>query len=388
MSFLTQLTLQNFRCYEQIRLSDIDAGLIVLCGPNGAGKTNILEAVSLLTAGRGIRGVSAIDMQRHNAPQSWGISGRIDTGGSEVTLGTALNADTKRRMVRINGVDAKSQNALLDYMACLWLTPQMDRLFIEAASGRRKFLDRLIFTFDSGHSGRVTRYENALRQRSKILQDDNPDASWLDGLEAQMAETGVAIAAARRDFTERLQNFCVKMNEAENSINNAKEDQYFPKAILTAKGTLEELLGHSPAVEVEKIFAHQLVQSRRRDALVGGATTGPHKSDLDVFYKTKNMPAAQCSTGEQKALLISIVLSHSRMMAAERGAPPVLLLDEIAAHLDEERRAALFDHLESLGGQVWMTGTDTMLFEKIQQKAQFFDVNNAQITRQEISEAA
>ncbi len=383
MSYITQLTLQNFRCYDQVRLSDIASGLLVLCGPNGAGKTNILEAVSMLTPGRGIRGVSAMDMQRHNAPQSWGVSGHVDTGGSEVTLGTGLNPEAKRRVVRINGADAKSQNALSDYMACLWLTPQMDRLFIEAASGRRKFLDRLIFTFDAGHSGRVTRYENALRQRSKILQDENPDVSWITGLEAQMAETGVAIAAARLDFTQRLQNFCAKIKQKDSA-----EDQYFPMAVLTAKGTLEELLSQSPAVEVEKIFAHQLEQSRPRDALVGGATSGPHKSDLNVFYKTKNMPAAQCSTGEQKALLISIILAHSRMVAAERGAPPVLLLDEIAAHLDEDRRAALFDRLEGLGGQVWMTGTDPVLFEKIEHKAQFFDVQNAQILRQKVFVAA
>ena len=172
MSYLTQITLQNFRCYEQVRLEPLDSGLIVLCGPNGAGKTNILEAVSVLTPGRGIRGVKALDMQRYDSPQAWGVSSKVMTGGGEVTLGTGINPENDRRAVRINGVTAKSQVALSDYLACLWLTPQMDRLFIDGASERRRFLDRMIFAFDPGHSGRVTRYENAMRQRSKLLQEE------------------------------------------------------------------------------------------------------------------------------------------------------------------------------------------------------------------------
>jgi len=277
MSFLTALTLQNFRCYEAAKLADLSSGLIVLCGANGAGKTNILEAVSLLNAGRGLRNVKATDMQRHGESMPWGIAANISHGGVDVKLGTALNPQTTRRMVRINGVDAKSQNALSDYIACLWLTPQMDRLFLEGASGRRKFLDRLIFTFDSGHSGRVTRFENAMRQRSKLLQEGGADPSWLDGLESQMAQTAV---------------------------------NFFPKAHIAAQGTIEELLSQSPALEVEKKYTIQLKESRARDALVGGATTGPHKSDFGVTYAAKNMPAEQCSTGEQKALLIGIILAR------------------------------------------------------------------------------
>lgn len=381
MSYLTQLNLQNFRCYEGARIQNIESGLIVLCGPNGAGKTNILEGVSLLTAGRGLRGVGAHEMQRHDSRQSWGVSAKVMTGGGEVALGTGLNPQTGRRIVRINGVDAKSQTALSDYIGCLWLTPQMDRLFLDGAMGRRKFLDRLIFTFDPGHSGRVTRYENAMRQRSKLLQDEErAEPIWLNSLEAQMAETGVAIAAARLDFVGRLQNSC---NRADST-----EENYFPKASLAAKGTIEELLQNTPAVEVEKLFSYQLQQSRPRDALVGGASTGPHKSDLSVNYKAKNIAAAQCSTGEQKALLIGITLAHSRLMAAERGAPPVLLLDEIAAHLDEDRRQALFERLQNLGGQVWMTGTDPILFRSIVGKAQFFDVELAQITTAKTNQAA
>ncbi len=380
MSYLTQLSLQNFRCYEQERLEDITSGLIVLCGANGAGKTNILEAVSLMAPGRGIRGVKAMDMQRYDSPQPWGVSSKVVTGGGEVTLGTGLNPENGRRLIRINGVDAKNQIALSDYISCLWLTPQMDRLFIEGASGRRRFLDKLIFTFDAGHSGRVTRYENALRQRSKLLQEEHPDSKWLDGLEAQMAETGVAIAAARLDFTIRLQNSC--------NLSDAADENFFPKAALTVKGTIEELLQNMPAVEVEKNFSYQLSQSRERDGQTGGAATGPHKSDLSVIYAAKNIQAVHCSTGEQKALLIGLILAHGRMMAAERGAPPVLLLDEIAAHLDEARRRALFERLRNLGGQVWMTGTDAVLFESISTKAQFFNVELAQIFPQKTERAA
>lgn len=376
MSYLTQLILQNYRCYQTARLENIQSGLVVLCGANGAGKTNILEAISLLTPGRGLRSAKAVDMQRHDSPQAWGIHAKIsDQNGIENQLATGLNPQKGQRQVRINGADAKSQMALSDYLSCLWLTPQMDRLFLEGASSRRQFLDRMIFAFDPSHSGRVRRYENAMRQRSKLLQEPHPDVVWLSSLESQMAETGIAIAAARLDFVTRLQSACVSAD--------AEEENYFPKAHLTAKGTIENLLQNMPAIEVEKAFTYQLEQSRSQDTIVGGAATGPHKSDMDVIYQSKNMPASQCSTGEQKALLIGLVLAHGRMMMAERGAPPILLLDEIAAHLDEARRMALFERLSALGGQVWMTGTDVVLFQDIAQKAQFFTIDSAQIMPQE-----
>lgn len=380
MSYLTQLTLQNFRCYDHVRIEEVRSGLVVLCGPNGAGKTNILEAISLLTPGRGIRGSRALDMQRYDAPNPWGVSAKVEVGASDVVLGTGLNPENDRRIVRINGVTAKSQAALSDYISCLWLTPQMDRLFLDGASGRRKFLDRLIFTFDSGHSGRVTRYENAMRQRSKLLQEGNAEPVWLQSLESQMAETGVAIAAARLDFAEKLQNSCDGADQAQES--------YFPRAQLKVTGTIEELLNSSPAVDVEKMFTYQLEQSRPRDTIAGGASTGPHKSDLSVTYISKNVAAAHCSTGEQKALLIGIILAHGRLMAAERGALPVLLLDEIAAHLDEGRRQALFERLQSLGGQVWMSGTDSVLFDSIANKAQFFDIENSKIISHKMAKVA
>ena len=379
MSYLTQLNLQNFRCYTHNRLDALQGGLIVLWGENGAGKTNILEAISLLTPGRGLRGAKAIDMQQNGISQPWGVSAQIHNKDVDVTLGTGFNPQNARRNVRINGADARSQNAMLDYMSCLWLTPQMDRLFIEGASARRKFLDRLIFTFDAGHSGRVTRFENAMRQRSKLLQgEEHAEPSWLDSLEAQMAQTAVAIAAARLDFIARLQQF--------SDVADATEQDLFPKAHLSAQGTIEELLQNTPALEVEKLYTYQLKESRGADAIKGGATTGIHKSDMAVTYVAKDMPAHQCSTGEQKALLIGLILAHGRMMRAERGIPPVLLLDEIAAHLDEDRRAALFERLIAMGGQVWMTGTDPILFDAIKNKAQFFHITNAQVTGVQIEE--
>ncbi len=391
MSFLTQLQLSNFRCYDAARIDGLTAGLIVLTGPNGAGKTNILEAVSLLTPGRGLRSASTEDLQRKIAILSaegvplsleshqaearilgpWSIAAHVETGGAMVQLGTGLDVATGKRVVRINGMASKAQIALSDYISCIWLTPQMDRLFLDSSGGRRRFFDKLVFTFDPGHAGRVTRYENAMAQRSKLLREGRNDPSWLKSLESQMAETGVAIAAARSDFAASLQKAC---NNAQND-----EENFFPKAHIALSGTIEELLASSPAVQVEELFAYQLFQSRGRDSETGGAATGPHKTDLRVRYAAKDMPADQCSTGEQKALLIGLILAHARLMAAERGAPPILLLDEVAAHLDENRRAALFDLLIALGAQAWMTGTDVESFSAIQKRAQFWRVEQSTI---------
>ncbi len=372
MSYLTSLKLHNFRCYEQAALAELNSGLIVLHGPNGAGKTNVLEAVSFLAPGRGLRTAKVMEVQCREAPKPWAVAAQVQTQHENVRLGTGLDAQTEKRVIRINEQNAKSQSALADYVACVWLTPQMDRLFIDAARERRRFLDRLVFAFDPGHSGRTTRYENAMRQRSKLLQDDDtPDIAWLDSLESQMAETGTALAAARLEFAQRLQRACDK-----------SDNEFFPRALLNVSGTIEELLHNAPALEVEELFAYQLKQSRQQDARVGGAASGPHKSDLVVRYAAKDMPADQCSTGEQKALLIGLVLAHARLIAAERGAPPILLLDEVAAHLDEGRRAALYDLLIDLGGQVWLTGTEEKLFEAVRDRAQFFEVRDADIKPQ------
>lgn len=372
MSYFSSLKLHNFRCYSHAELVDLSAGFIVLYGANGAGKTNILEGVSLLSPGRGLRGAKVMEMQCQSAAEPWAVSGLLTTDYGPVQLGTGLDAASKegreKRVIRVNGENARGQNALAEHVACVWLTPQMDRLFLDSASHRRRFLDRLVFAFDPGHSGRVTRYENAMRQRSKVLQD-NGDAAWVDGLEAQMAETGAAIAAARLDFCEKLQMVCEQA-----------QTPHFPLAQLSVRGAIETLLAQqSSALEAEEIFAHQLRESRERDAMIGGATSGPHKSDLVVRYAAKDMEAAQCSTGEQKALLIGIILAHATLIAGERGSAPILLLDEVAAHLDETRRAALYDLLAALGGQVWLTGTDRNLFTAVENKAQFFEIKDAAI---------
>jgi len=374
MSFIASLKLHNFRCYPETRLDDVQSGLIVLHGPNGAGKTNILEALSLLVPGRGLRGAKNLEVQCQNEGQPWAVAASLQTQYGPVQLGTGLDAKTEKRVVRINGENARGQNALAEHLSAVWLTPQMDRLFLDSSSHRRRFLDRLVFAFDPGHSGRVTRYENAMRQRSKLLQEGaekgGADPSWIKGLESQMAETGVAIAAARLEFVERLQ-----------AASRQSEDEHFPQATMRATGTLEELLGRESALAVEELFAYQLEVSRPRDAITGGAATGPHKSDLDVVYTDKDMPADQCSTGEQKALLIGITLAHARLIVAERGSPPLLLLDEVAAHLDENRRAALYAILQELGGQVWLTGTDQNLFEAVDDQAQFFEIRNAEVVK-------
>lgn len=326
----------------------------------------MLEAISLLCPGRGLRGAKAAEIQKQGSQNPWAVSGLIQTKYEQVRLGTGIDPNTEKRTVRINGQNAKSQNALGEYLACVWLTPQMDRLFLDSGRERRKFLDRLIFAFDAGHAGRVTRYENALSQRSKLLRDGNHDDTWLSGLEEQMAETGIAIAAARLDFIQKLQTACERADHT-----------HFPLAQISAFGMLETNLAFRPALDVEDDFKASLRETRQRDALTGGAKEGPHKSDLIVRYAAKNMAADQCSTGEQKALLIGIILAHATLIKAEKDRPPLILLDEVAAHLDETRRAALYDILGEIGAQTWLTGTDENLFDAIQDKAQFFEVKDS-----------
>ncbi len=368
MAYISSLKLHNFRCYVKLKIDGLESGLIVLFGPNGAGKTNVLEAVSLLTPGRGLRKAKMVEMQCKTTGESWAVAASVSGGGVENQIGTGLDARTEKRTVRINGETAKSQAALADYFSCLWLTPQMDGIFLGPSSERRSFLDRMIYASDPAHAGRVARYENAMRQRARLLSEGKDDRAWLEALEIQMAETGVAIAASRLEFVEKLQQACVEFQTPD-----------FPHAALSVRGTIEELLPHSPALEVEEMFKYQLAQSRGVDMRTGGAASGPHKSDLLVRYAPKNMAADQCSTGEQKALLIGIVLAHAGLIKASMGAAPALLLDEVAAHLDEGRRAALYDLLLARGGQVWLTGTDKGLFSAVEGKAQFFEVKEGKI---------
>lgn len=344
--------------------------MIVIHGSNGAGKTNILEAVSLLSPGRGLRGAKLTDIQNNKNPDNyWAVSANVETQFGAIKIGCGIDPGKGKRTVRVQG-ETSSQSALSEYLSCVWLTPQMDGLFIDSASSRRKFLDRLIFAFDPAHAGRITRYEKAMRSRNKLLQDNHYDPAWVDGLEASMAESGVAISAIRNDFIERLQTACHQ---------SATQTSLFPGAILQLSGTIEELLRHGPAIDVEHMMRHQLKESRSGDAQTGTTSTGPHKTDMLVTHKDKNMAAALCSTGEQKALLIGLTLAHSRLIAAERDAPPILLLDEIAAHLDDTRRAGLYELLENLGGQVWLTGTDKSLFDSIRHPASTLHIENSKI---------
>jgi len=372
---VTRLTLTRFRCYEGARLN-ADARPVVMTGPNGAGKTNLLEAVSFLSPGRGLRRAKLADVERIGSPEGsgWAVAARVETPFGPVDIGTGRDptsdGSSERRLVRIDGHPVRGQIALAEHVALTWLTPQMDRLFIEGAGGRRRFLDRLVFGFDPAHAGRLSRYEHALRERGRLLRDGRGDDAWLSALEDEMATSGVAVAAARRDMVARLQQAC------EQAIGP------FPRADLAVTGTVEDWLALQPALAAEDDLRRRLAEARRFEGHgsgESGGTVGPHRSDLSVRHRAKNMPAEVCSTGEQKALLIAIILANARLMAAERGQPPLMLLDEVAAHLDAERRTALFDEILDLGAQAWLTGTDAAVFAELGDAANFFRVEDAHV---------
>lgn len=368
---VTRLTLTRFRSYEQARLEP-DARPVVLVGPNGAGKTNLLEAVSFLAPGRGLRGAKLAEVERIGSPPGagWAVAAVVETPTGPVEIGTGREVGTgdgDRRAVRIDGHPVRGQTALAEHVALVWLTPPMDRLFQESAGGRRRFLDRLVFGFDPAHAGRLNRYEHALRERARLLREGRMDDGWLSGLEEQMAATGIAVAAARLEVVQRLRAAC------------ARAVGPFPGADLSVDGAVEGWLASGPALAAEDRLRGSLRAGRRADAESGGAAVGPHRSDLSVRHQAKDMPAALCSTGEQKALLIAIVLANARLLAAERGAAPLLLLDEVAAHLDAERRAALFHEILALGAQAWMTGTDTADFEPLGHAANRFRVEESRV---------
>ena len=367
---VTRLVLTDFRNYREARLS-LGTEPVVLTGPNGAGKTNLLEALSLLAPGRGLRGAKLSEIDRRadrgcEAPSSgWAVAAVVATQYGAVRIGTGREAaGGERRVVRIDGETVRGQMVLGERLGVIWLTPPMDRLFLDGPSGRRRFLDRLVLGFDPAHASRVNAYEQALRERSRILRDGPPDSAWLAALEEVMAEQGVAVAAGRREAVQRLDSTC------------AEAEGPFPRARLTLVGAVEGWLEAMPALAAEAEFASALAGNRQSDAQIGGAIIGPHRSDLAVELADKGIAAEFASTGEQKALLISIVLAHSTLQRAIRGQPPLLLLDEIVAHLDAGRRAALFEALLRLDGQVWLTGTDEALFAPLRYQAQFLSVND------------
>jgi DNA replication and repair protein RecF len=331
---ISRLALSDFRSYADAVIKP-GAGFVILTGENGAGKTNVLEAMSLLAPGRGLRGASLSEMARQGGAGGFAVAGRL----GDVELGTgATAAAPERRQVRINGA-AASAVSLAEWLSVLWLTPAMDRLFTESAGGRRRFLDRLVLALSPGHATHSARYEAAMRARNKLLTEDRPDAGWLSALEARMAEHGSVIAAARRETVEALAARLADVPEGP-----------FARAGLGLEGWTQSA-----------DLGRELFQGRARDAAAGRTLAGPHRTDLAVTHLGKNQPAALCSTGEQKALLLGLVLAHADLVAERTGSRPILLLDEIAAHLDPLRREALFDRLAS-GGQVWMTGTEPGLF--------------------------
>ena len=367
---LTRLTLTNFRNYSGLRL-DVAARLVALSGPNGAGKTNLLEAISLLTPGRGLRGASFDELANLQSAASWAIAAEVATPHHEVKLGTgwsvaAGEADgaTSGRLVLIDGHLQKGSGALGEYMRMLWLTPAMDRLFAGPAGDRRRFLDRLVATFDPEHSSRVAVFEKVMRERNLLLQESRADAVWLASLEAHMAEASVAIAAARLAAVEALQKH----------IHETGSTSAFPWGLISIDGEIETLVAAMPAVRAEDEYRRLLADSRFPDRAAGRALKGTHRSDFIVVHGPKSMPASQCSTGEQKALLIGLILAQARAVKAVANVAPVLLLDEVAAHLDRQRREGLFATLEALGSQAWMTGTDGHLFEGLGRGAQCFHV--------------
>ncbi len=345
---VTRLKLTNFRSYGFGEIA-VSGASVVLAGPNGAGKTNVLDAISLLSPGRGLRGAKLAEHTRKSPVASretlWAVAATVTRGQTEYDIGTGLTEASASRQVRLNGAAAQSSADLGDIVQLIWLTPAMDRLFIESAGGRRRFLDRLVLGFDAGHARAATRYETAMRERARLLKYGPRDPSWLDGLENEMAEAGIAIAQARAATVEKLSAALAE-----------REGGAFPAASLT----LSDELHLSSAGTLRTAFA----ASRMRDAEAGRTLTGPHTTDLHVRHTKKRTDAHDCSTGEQKALLISIMLADARELSrAREGLAPILLLDEIAAHLDSVRRAALFEEIHSLSAQAWMTGTDLSLFD-------------------------
>lgn len=366
---LTRLTLSDFRSYQRLDLS-LDGRPVALSGPNGAGKTNVLEAISLFGPGRGLRGARLEELARHGGAGGWAVSARLADGDDERAIGVgAVAGDENRRVVRIDGAPAPGPSSLGDIVRLLWLTPAQDRLFMESAGERRRFLDRMTLAHDPAHARAANDYEASMRQRQRLLDDGCRDDRWLAALETQIAEAGVAVAASRRDMAGALAAASV-----------AVDDGPFPAADIALEGEIENALAYASAADVEDEFAARLKAGRAADAGAGRALAGPHRSDFLVTHRAKAAPARQCSTGEQKALLIGLVLANARALSLRAGGPPlILLLDEIAAHLDEDRRRGLYDILDALGLQCVMTGTDASLFSAWGPRAQSYAVEGGAV---------
>lgn len=378
---LIELALVNFRSYPAAKLKPEPAP-VVLAGPNGTGKTNCLEAISLLSPGRGLRGAKLASLQRKMplaaaqeregplAQSPWTVAATVARPDGEWEIGTGLvniSGGTQRRALYLSGAPAQTAD-LAELLPVLWLTPAMDRLFLEGASERRRFLDRLVFGLDATHARRAARYERAMHERLRILKDGVRDPVWLDGLESTMATEGSAVTDARLKTIEKLNG----------ELSARSAESAFPCAHLTLSGEPADVTVEAHALQTA------LAASRGRDADSGRTTRGPHHADLEVRHTQKRADAKDCSTGEQKALLISIVLANAWLQAKRHdGVAPILLLDEIAAHLDAARRAALFEELLALKSQAWLSGTDKALFAPLLPHAQFYAVTGGGFVRQD-----
>ena len=365
----SRLTLTNFRGYSDLRL-ETESAAVVLVGANGAGKTNLLEALSLLTPGRGLRGAKLTDMARRDGPGGWAAAANVFGPNGEAALGVGAEAgqDGTARKVHADGAPARGQAALAERFAAVWLTPQMDRLFMDGAEERRRYLDRLAATSDPAHIGRVSSYRNAMRQRLTLLKEGRSDLTWLDALEAEMAARAVAVAAARTETARRL------------DLAASEGVTAFPRAGVTVIGMVEELLADGPALQAEDGLRERFAADRCRDGVVGSTSIGAHRSDLSVIDRTTGLAAAEGSTGEQKALLVSLTFASARMLSGTIGVAPVLLLDEVAAHFDPTRRASLFDEALALGGQVWVTGADASQLDPLAGRADWRRVEAATLS--------
>jgi DNA replication and repair protein RecF len=366
---LSRLKLTDFRNYAAASLS-LDGRHVVLTGDNGAGKTNLMEAVSFLSPGRGLRRATYGDVTRVGATAGFSIFAELDGMEGEVEIGTGADTTDENtgRKLRINGTPAKTADELTDHLRVLWLTPAMDGLFTGGSSDRRRFLDRLVLSLDPAHGRRASDFERAMRSRNKLLDEGRFDLSWLAGIEEQMASLGIAMALARQEMLGLLARL----------IEETRETSPFPSASLELSGFMDGQLAR-PSVDLEDEYAAMLAESRYRDAGAGRTLDGPHRADLLVRHREKQMEAERCSTGEQKALLVGLILAHAKLVANLTGHVPVLLLDEIAAHLDEGRRVALFNLIDALGGQAFMTGTDRSMFTVLGDRAQFFTVADGRV---------
>ena len=362
------LSLSHFRNYVSARI-ETDAQLVVLTGPNGAGKTNLLEAISLLTPGRGLRRATLSDLNNVKESASWAVSAEVIGSKGPATIGTGRDTQgdetSNKRIVKIDGKISRGQTELASLFSALWLTPQMDTLFIEGDSVRRKFFDRLVFSFDGEHASRINAYDYAMRERNRLLGEYGADPLWLSALEQKMAEQGIAIAVARSHTAQRL---IQSMQLCGHS---------FPKAQIELSGSVVTALEQGSALSAEEEFRSQLEQNRSKDTAAGRALSGIHRTLVKVTHIKKNMLAELCSSGEQKALLVSIILAQARAGTMWHGRVPVLLLDEVATHLDLIHRAELFAEISDIGAQVWITSTDRNIFTEI--KGHFLTIESGKI---------